>query len=91
MFILRKIEKTGTVNVFLGDRYKVIHRKPNYKEFNRLQKMYERDLNIFAYVVNTEDEIDEENPITIEPLYKDAKYYIVWENGNTFERIVEIT
>lgn len=88
MFVLRKIEKTGNVNVFLGDRYKVIHRKTNFREFNKFQKMYEKDLNIYAYVVNTEDE-DEE--MIIEPLFKDATYYIVWENGNTFERIVEIT
>lgn len=88
MFVLRKIEKTGNVNVFLGERYKVIHRKPNYREFNRIQKSYEKDLNIFAYVVNTEDENED---MIIEPLFKDYKYYIVWENGNTFERIVEVT
>lgn len=88
MFILRKIEKTGNVNVFLGERYKVIHRKTHYKEFNKLQKMYEKDLSIFAYVVDTEDENDD---MIIEPLFKDSTYYIVWENGNTFERIVEIT
>lgn len=87
MFVLRKIEKTGNVNVFLGERYKVIHRKTNYREFNRFQKMYEKDLNIFAYVINTEDE--EKDSIIIEPLFRDSKYYIVWENGNTFERIVE--
>jgi hypothetical protein len=87
MFVLRKIEKTGNVNVFLGERYKVIHRKTNFREFNRFQKMFEKDLNIFAYVVNTEDENDN---MIIEPLFKESKYYIVWENGNTFERIVEI-
>jgi hypothetical protein len=87
MFVLRKIEKKGNVNVFLGERYKVIHRKTNFREFNRFQKMFEKDLNIFAYVVNTEDENDN---MIIEPLFKESKYYIVWENGNTFERIVEI-
>lgn len=87
MFVLRKIEKTGNVNVFLGERYKVIQRKTNYREFNRFQKMYEKDLEIFAYVVNTEN--DDEDRI-VEPLFKGNNYYIVWENGNTFERIVEV-
>lgn len=88
MFVLRKIEKTGNVNVFLGELYKVIHRKTHYREFNRFQKMYEKDLDIFAYVVNTEN--DEDDRI-IEPLFRGNNYYIVWENGNTFERIVEVT
>lgn len=88
MFVLRKLEAEGHINVDLGERYKVIHRKTHYKEFNKIQKMFEKDLEIFAYVT-TADDIEE--GMRIEPLRKGNKYYIVFQNGNTFERINEIT
>lgn len=87
MFILRKIEDKGWVNVILGERYRIIHRREHWREFNKLQKRFGPNLDIFAYVTSA---MDDEEGMVIEPLYKENRYYIVLEDGNTYERITEI-
>jgi hypothetical protein len=95
MYTLRSITKTGLQrNESLGLNYTLIHRFYNYEEFQRNFKfLFDKDhvadddlksdgdtKDTYAFVVS-------ENGGQIFPLYKSNDYYIMTDNGKTFDNL----
>lgn len=89
--ILRKINSLKLESIInLGDKYTLVYRKYNYKEFSALFKDYfsedcgennEEGLRkCYAFIEWNEGE-------SKEPLFEDEKNYIMNDGGKTFDNI----
>ena len=89
MFYLRRVLENNVINdQVLGSNYSLIESFTNQDEFNRNYKILfklspEEDIewsgSIFGFIVTDSDII---------PLYKKSKYYVMTENGKTFNTII---
>lgn len=89
MFYLRRVLENNVINdQVLGSSYSLIESFTNQDEFNRSYKMLfkltpeedkEWSESIFGFIATDSDII---------PLYKKSKYYIMTENGKTFNTII---
>lgn len=84
MFILRRITSNGIqTNTFLGDEYVLVDRETNEQEFNERTELWkDSDIEKDLYGLVCYD-----NGESIMPLYKKSRYYIMANDGKTFENI----
>lgn len=85
MFVLRRITSDGRINnQCIGEEYAVFKRGDSNDDFARLAERIHPDYTsseeIFAVLVAKEG-------MLLIPLYRKSKYYIMSDNGNTFEAI----
>jgi len=84
MFILRRIiEKGGDeCNTAIGYHYALILKSRNKEEFERAQKFFDiHQESVFGFISDSSGQLT--------PLYDGSVYYMMTENGATFERIVK--
>lgn len=85
MFVLRRVTSDLRVNnECLGEDYSIIRRNDDNGDFDKLADLihpdYTSDENIFGVLIA--------NKGTLKiPLYKKSKYFVMSENGSTFEKI----
>lgn len=86
MFYLRKVNKETRMcsNSTIGENYSTIHKDLHQKEFEEcLQKMdwigKEKLKNIYKFVSDSKGKLI--------PLNCNNEYYVVTENGNTYEKL----
>lgn len=83
MFYLRRIKHDNVIiNIALGKTYVYINKDISNQEFKRwYESLYEDDEieDCFGFVINFDG-----NPIA---LFRDSEYYIMTENGKTFESL----
>ena len=85
MFILRRILKDGVqINTSLGEDYVLVRRVENKDEFERAVKLWSESDTEDVYALITYDEGQK-----IMPLYNGGNYYIMSENGSTFDNVTQ--
>lgn len=85
MYTLRKIsnqkETDGITNIYIGEWYRTVKKKSNPKNFKRIHQEYWNDStpsdDIYAYIIPEKGNIF--------PLYTGMSYFIMTQNGSTFE------
>ena len=84
MFALRNINTKGDLNMDLGSNYTVIRRDVHSEAFKGLIETGTciTSPKIWAYIVS-----EKLNPSM--PLFENEIYYIVSENGNTYEKLMK--
>ena len=80
MYTLRIIEKDGQVsNQNLGENYSVTH-KGTCKDYEKVAANAITNERTYAIVIGNDGKV-------VFPLFDNKKYFIVTENGKTFERL----
>ena len=81
MFILRMIDENRmTCNYELSDNYSVVSKHYNPKEFQDFCDMHNVLPEAYDGIISDENG-------KFFPLHKDTHYYVMTENGKTFERL----
>ncbi len=95
MFILRIITKEGLqTNTAMGDSYELIDRFGNYEQFREMyEDIFERkhyadgDLKSDGIAKKCHGFVVYDDCSVSVPLYKENKYYVMTESGQTFSNI----
>lgn len=94
IFTLRTVSKRGTVNRVIGGEYNHICRFQNYEEFQGVFKKYfeknhiaDNDSSSDSHTKKCYGFLIYDGASIIHPLFKDETYFIVNENGKTFEKL----
>ena len=90
-------EKHQIHNEIIGKSYQIINRFVDYEEF---QKLFKQVFG-FEHVADNDETANETtknvNNILItemgeqRPLYSNSEYYVMTENGSTFERVINVS